>query len=264
MAGDLENLLIAVGEGTAEGPVAITWGVHAGIRGATWTTVFSDGRVQVRRQAEPEDEVSVYGPLGHDAVQELASTILTYDVPHLKLPPPQDPAHVLSLEVSGGTVSWQQLYSRLAIQETPQLLDVQATFSRLLEQARAASEVADRPPAEVAPLTVKTSTLFTMTAVIGGLMTCGLVGVMLWVVSRSMPRTMDGLGLRLRNGRRYAWKDLTLRKRVAANDPSLVMGYDLLTQDGRGIRLAAGAFHDGEAVVRYALDRMAQADPEQG
>jgi len=254
----VENLLVQVGEGTHDGPVAITWGVHEGIRGATWTTVFADGRVQIRKQGEVEDEVAVYDGQGHEPVRELVSTILTYDIPNLTLPAPQDPGHVLTLEVSGGDVSWQLQFSRHALQDTPQLLDLQQTFSRIRDQARDAATVAERPPAEVAPLTVKISTIFKVTAVIGGLMTCGLVGVMLWVVSRNMPKTMDGLGVRLRNRKRYAWADLTLRKRVASHDETLVMGYDLLTEDGRGIRLAAGAFQEGEAVLEYALTRMSE------
>jgi hypothetical protein len=258
MAGDLENLLVQVGEGTFDGPVAITWGVHEGIRGATWITVFADGRVQIRKQAEPEDELTVYDGQGQEPVRELVSTILTYDIPNLRLPPPQDPSHALTLEVSGGDVSWQLHFSRLALQDTPQLLDLQQTFSRIRNQARDAAAVAERPAADVAPLTVRISTIFKVTAVIGGIMTCGLVGVMLWVVSRSMPKTMDGLGIRLRNRKRYAWADLTLRKRVASHDETLVMGYDLLTEDGRAVRLAEGAFRDGEAVVQYALARMSE------
>jgi hypothetical protein len=113
-------------------------------------------------------------------------------------------------------------------------------------------------PEEVAPIEVRASTIFNATLIIGGLLSCGLVGVMLLVVSRNMPRRMDARGLRLRNGKRFGWADLTLKKRVAANDEGMVLGYDLIAPDGTGIRLAEGAFADGAAVVAYALDRMAE------
>jgi len=43
---------------------------------------------------------------------------------------------------------------------------------------------------------------------------------------------------------------------VNAARPDEVLGYDLLHADGTEIRLAAGALVDGQAAVRYALERM--------
>ena len=137
MAGELEDLLVQVGEGTNPDRAALTWGIHEGIRGGTWLTVFSDGVVQTRQQAEPEDQVTVHGRVPHEAVRELASTLLTYDLPSLTIPPPQDPAQVLSLAVSGTGVSWQLQYSRHAVEDLPALADVQQTFTRLRDLASA-------------------------------------------------------------------------------------------------------------------------------
>ncbi len=59
-----------------------------------------------------------------------------------------------------------------------------------------------------------------------------------------------------RGGRRIPWSELSLRRRVNAARPDEVLGYDLLHADGTEIRLAAGALVDGQAAVRYALERM--------
>ncbi len=255
MAGDLDDLLVGVGHGTHEGPVAFTWGAPEGPPDATWITVFQDGRIQLRGQAEPTDGETEHPGRGPFAAQDLAAAFLAHDLQNLAVTTPSDTGQEYTLAVVGGDISWERCFSRDTLAASPALQDLQRVFTDLREQALTPR---DHSAAEIAPLTVRTSTVFKGTMLVGGLLTCGLVGVMLWVVSRNMPKTMDGLGLRLRNRRRYAWKDLTLRKRVASDDPSVVMGYDLLTRDGRGIRLAAGAFENGENVVQYALDRMAE------
>ena len=255
MAGDLEDLLVGVGHGTHEGLVAFTWGAPEGPPDATWITVFQDGRIQLRGQSEPTEDDTEHAGRGPIAAQDLAAAFLAHGLKDMDPEPPSDPSEGYTLAVSGGDVSWERHFTRETLEASPALQDM----AHLFESLRAPFlSPPDRDPSAIAPLTVQTSTVFKGTMLVGGLLTCGLVGVMLWVVSRNMPKTLDGLGLRLRNRRRYAWKDLTLRKRVASHDPAVVMGYDLLTQDGRGIRLAAGAFEDGETVVQYVLDRMAE------
>ncbi len=258
MANEVENLLVRIANKEQDLAATITWGIHKGITaGAEWITVFADGRVQ-RRDDHPtrEDQVEVLGPVPHEGIKELVDSIILYGILALALPQPVDLGGVKSLQVSGGDVSWSLDVPRSSVRDLPQLADLERLFEQLWSQAQALAAYDEEPPTELAARPVAISTLFKVTAVVGGLMTCGLVGVMLWVVSRHMPKTMDGHGLKLRNGRSYAWKDLTLRERVTHDGQ--VMGVDLLTPDDRGIRLAGGAFQDGEAVVQYALERMAE------
>ena len=88
-------------------------------------------------------------------------------------------------------------------------------------------------------------------------MTCGVVAVVMWAVMRKLPAAMDADAVTTRGGRVIPWSELSLRQRVNAARPSEVMGFDLMHPDGTEIRLAVGAFTNGQAVVDYALERMA-------
>ncbi len=255
MANDLENLLVAVGEGAATGPVVFSWGVHQGIRGARWTDVHGDGRVVVRTTGD--EQAQPIGRVDPGAIKELVDSLLTYDIGALKVAAPADPGRVLTLDVTGPGVSWQLQMSVSAPQDHPELADIQGMFSDLHDLAAAAAQEPQLPAP--APREVRPSTLFKGTMVLGGLMSCGVVAVVMLPILRKMPRVMDAEGLTLRNGQRFTWKELRPRRRVDAAKPDVVLGYDLLAEDGTQIRLAEGAFADGAAVVEYALERVTES-----
>jgi hypothetical protein len=61
-----------------------------------------------------------------------------------------------------------------------------------------------------APVEVSLSTLFWVLVIVVGLLTCGTVGLVLWLSSRWMfPLRIDSTGVTRRDGKRFRWDDAT-------------------------------------------------------
>lgn len=229
------------------GPAAMTWAVHQGMRGANTTVVLADGRV-----LKDGEELGRVAPARVADLARAMAEALACDAP-----PPTDPGHLLTVELTGEGVSEQRqlAMSAMTVREVASLREL---FRVLGHEAQAgppaAPPVVQEPPP--APITVSPATFYYLTMIVGGLMSCGVVAAVMWFVMKKLPAAMDAEAVTTRGGRRIPWSELSLRKRVNAARPDEILGYDLLHPDGTEIRLAVGAFQDGQAVVRYALDRM--------
>lgn len=105
---------------------------------------------------------------------------------------------------------------------------------------------------------VKLTSFFWTTFGCGGLMTCGLVAVILWVQARRFPRRMDAAGVETRAGKRYPWAGLEVTRWVNARTGA-VLGYDLVAPDAGRIKLAAASLQGGWDTVNYALRQIERA-----
>lgn len=252
-----QELLASLAAG-GPGPAAMTWAVHQGMRGAQRTTVLADGRVL------RDDEV--LGAVPRTRVAELARAMTA--ALSAEAPGPTDPGHLLTVELTGHGVSEQRQLAMNAT-DVPEVAALRALFTAVADEAGqsvpgpvpATPSVPGPAPAAhpvpgPAPITIQPAAFYWVTMILGGLMTCGVVAVVMWAVMRKLPAAMDANGVTTRGGRVIPWSELSLRRRVNAERPDEVVGYDLMHPDGTEIRLAVGAFTDGQAVVRYALERM--------
>ena len=235
------DLLASLAAG-GEGPAAMTWAIHQGMRGATTTTVLADGRV-----LKDGEEL---GRAARGRVADLARAMA--EALSCEAPGPTDPGHLLTVELTGEGVSEQRqlAMSAMTVREIATLRELFRVLGH-----EASSEPEEPPPA---PITVAPASFYWVTMIVGGLMSCGVVTLVMWLVMKKLPAAMDAEAVTTRGGRRIPWSELSLRKRVNAARPDEVMGYDLMHPDGTEIRLAVGAFQDGQAVVRYALEQMSR------
>lgn len=232
-----QELLASLAAGGA-GPAAMTWAVHEGMRGAQRITVLADGRVL-------RDEAMI-GVVAPSAVADLARAMSA--ALSAQAPGPTDPGHLLTVELTGEGVSEQRPLAMSAT-AVPEIAALHSLFTALADQA---GQSASGP----APIKIQPAAFYWVTMILGGLMTCGIVAVVMWAVMRKLPAAMDADAVTIRGGRVIPWSELSLRQRVNAARPSEVMGFDLMHPDGTEIRLAVGAFTNGQAVVEYALERM--------
>lgn len=262
----IRALRVYAGGGRGDG-LYLVWGVHEGMRGARWIAVCGDGLVrQTCSGSAGADDVVGHVPV--KAARDLAELVSNGGVLE-RAGQPSDPGCVLTLEIA--CFEDRARASFPPGDPDPALAAVAARFAALAAASRgpgppsarvdaAPPSPADAPPrGEPAdapqPLDVEVSPLFWVTLGAGGLMTCGLVAVAMFILSRRFPRRLDGDGITLRDGRRFVWRDLRLRERVLPD--GRVMGHDLLAGDGTAIRLAPGGLVEGRAVTAYALARLA-------
>ncbi|MEI8258372.1 MAG: hypothetical protein WCJ30_22070, partial [Deltaproteobacteria bacterium] len=215
---------------TPPAPLEMSWGVHDGMRGARWLSVGSDGLVQETTFSPSARGAPVRRPLGRvglDEVRALAGAIASAG---LVSRPDADPAHRLTLALRCGQDRLEWAFAS-GDGSSGGLRAVVAAFERVRQGATAV-------PARPAPMDVRLAASSWVMLVFVGVFTFGVGALGLLLTWRRFPRRMDADGLTLRSGRSFRWSELTLRRRVAAHRPSLVLGYDLLAGDGAEIRIA--------------------------
>ncbi len=122
-------------------PVALTWGVHEGIRGARWLTLCNDGRVLESHYTPTADLSQVppaegVGMAPAAALQELAGVLVASGFDSLAAPPEPEAAETqVELDVAVGE---ERLTVRVAshrLGEMPALGSIGAAFARIRAQA---------------------------------------------------------------------------------------------------------------------------------
>jgi hypothetical protein len=220
----------------------IAW-VHGGKRYEIWP----DGRITLRKGRL--GSVRHIGQLALEDISDLAAFLLAALDDRPAVPNSSSNRRV---EVLLSRKVWARGLSDNGLDESPLLVK---TWERL----QVIQELIEGDRNGLTPMEVEPSLLFWTSMLIGGFLSFGLLAVVMLVGLRSMPQEMDGQGLTLRDGRRYRWDGVEARIRNAANAPNELLGCDLLTQDGKTIRLTLGGVKDGERVLQYALDRIQEA-----
>lgn len=243
------TLLEAFARGaTPPEPLELSWGVHEGMRGARWLSVGSDGLVQETTFSPSSRGAPVRRPLGRVGLDEVRALAGVVARAGLVSRSDADPAHRLTLSLRCGQDRLEWVFASEDA-SSGGLHAVVAAF----ERARQGATVV---PAGPAPMDVRLAVSSWVMLAVVGVFTCGVGALGLLLTWRRFPRRMDADGLTLRSGRSYRWSELTLRRRVAAHRPSVVLGYDLLARDGSEIRIAPGALVHGADVLAYLVARL--------
>ena len=218
-------------------------------RGGLRTELLPDGRL-VRKRGRLGGHRPA-GRLGPDEAADLSALLLAGIAYHL-----QDPSKNCEglIEIRHARKTWVLGFTLAQLEDDPML---ERTWELLEAIQRRGVERQGQPGHSA--IDVEPSLLFWISMLVGGLLSFGLLSVVMLAGLRSMPQEMDRQGITLRNGKRYRWDGVKARIRNSVNPPNELLGCDLITRDGRTIRLTLGGFKDGERVLQYALDRIEEA-----
>jgi len=102
-------------------------------------------------------------------------------------------------------------------------------------------------------MNVHLSKFFLITAIVGGFFTFGLVALILFVQSRTFPKSIDGEGITLRSGKRYSWHMLTKATPVTIVDSRgrRMAGKLILEFGKKKVNIVPASYKEGYAVIDY-------------
>lgn len=250
---EVDRVLHLVATGDLGQPFYMAWGVHAGIEGASWTRIQADGLITRQSLTHGQDVKS--RPVGRVApheVQDLADVMSAYGISAPEVGPPSNPGRCESLDLVGGGVSYQVLMDPAEVDGRGDLSDIRSRFELLEGRAKAAARVSR---AQNPPLEIEVSPLFWATVFGLGLITCGIGALWMLNLLRTFPRRFDQSGVVLRDGRAFAWDELSIRPRVDVSRGT-TLGYDLIASDGTAVRIAPGGIKNPAAVFERLQRRL--------
>jgi hypothetical protein len=134
------DFVVALAEGRpVPGPITFLWGVHEGLRGATWTELRSDGMLKERKfppghpLGKPLSE-TVLAQLSAERVRAFAQVLVAHSFDRLNAPlgPPSPPnIPMVELTVVAGTDTMRIEVPAPQMDKTPGLTAIRDAFLAL-------------------------------------------------------------------------------------------------------------------------------------